>query len=80
MTLKKITAGMVLALAAGTALADWLPIKADPMVRVMADPVTIRRSGDIPRAKHLCSCLIIARSHWFRFAAPLACRLWRCGG
>ena len=47
MTMKKITAGVVLALAAGTALADWLPIKADPMVRVMADPVTIRRSGDM---------------------------------
>ena len=47
MTMKKITAGVVLALVAGTAMADWLPIKADPMVRVMADPVTIRRSGDM---------------------------------
>ena len=47
MTMKKITAGVVLALVAGTAMAEWLPIKADPMVRVMADPVTIRRSGDM---------------------------------
>ena len=47
MTIKTTAVGVVLALVAGTAMADWLPVKADPKVRVMADPGSIRRSGDI---------------------------------
>ena len=47
MTFKKSAAGVLLLLLAGSAMADWLPVKADPKVRVMADPATIRRSGDM---------------------------------
>ncbi len=47
MTFKKTAAGVLLLLVAGSAMADWMAVKADPKVRVMADPGSIRRSGDI---------------------------------
>jgi hypothetical protein len=47
MTFKKTAASVVLLLVAGSAMANWLPVKADSKVRVMADPASIRRSGDM---------------------------------
>ncbi len=47
MTMRKTAVGLLLVLVAGTAMADWLPVKADPKVRVMADASSMRRSGDM---------------------------------
>ena len=45
--MKRTAVGLMLALAASTAMAEWVRIKGDPAVSLLADPVTIRRCGDM---------------------------------
>jgi hypothetical protein len=45
--LRKAAVVLVLGLAATAAMAEWSRIKGDPTLTLLADPVTIRRSGDM---------------------------------